>query len=66
MVPESSFILVSIDYKTTGTFLGMKIFEKKFVLKLLTTVLKTDSITKIKRNTSICIVALGAQSEENG
>ena len=28
MVPESSFILVSIDYKTTGTFLGMKIFEK--------------------------------------
>ena len=65
MVPESSFILVSIDYKTTGTFLSMKIFEK-FVLKLLTTVLKTDSITKIKRNTSICIVALGAQSEENG
>ena len=65
MVPESSFILVSIDYKTTGTFLSMKIFEK-FVLKLLTTVLKTDSITKIKRNTSICIVALGTQSEENG
>ena len=28
MVPESSFILVSIDYKTTGTFLGMNIFEK--------------------------------------
>ena len=28
MMPESSFILVAIDYKTTGILLGMTSFQK--------------------------------------